>query len=605
MEERSEIRNFAIIAHIDHGKSTLADRLLEMTGTITKEKIGEQFLDSNPIAREHGITIKLAPVRMEFGWRVENGELKIIDRADKSSNSHLSILNLIDTPGHVDFSYEVIRTLNACEGAVLVVDATKGVQAQTIANYTHAHNLGLTIIPVINKIDLPTANIPRVLEQIEEAFGFSEDEVLRISAKTGIGVERVIQRIIEKIPPPTVDKNKPTQAFIFDSIYDIHRGIVIYVKMVNGAISKGDEITFLSDSATALVMDAGFMKPSFTSAPMLLAGEVGYIITNVKDISQAKVGDTITHQNNKGTALPGYRPLKPFVFLSIYPADTSELANLRKALYSLKLNDASLVFTPDYSSILGTGFRCGFLGLLHAQITVERIEKEFGVDVYSAPPNISYMIDGKVITSPKEFNISEKEVLEPYVKAEIYTPEEYLGGFIDLIYSRHGEQKETAYFGNQVKLVFEIPLSSIIYDFFDRLKSISSGYASFDYEFIEYRKSPLTRIDIAVNDVLVPEFSFIMHENEAESIGRKIVKTLSETIPKHMFVISVQARIGGRILASEKISALSKNVTEKLYGGDITRKMKLREKQKEGKKKMKTIGQVSIPKEAFLSVLKI
>jgi GTP-binding protein LepA len=588
MENKNLIRNFAIIAHIDHGKSTLADRLLEMTGTITKEKIGEQFLDSNPIAREHGITIKLAPVRMDY-----------------THNDQRYTLNLIDTPGHVDFSYEVIRTLNACEGAVLVIDATKGVQAQTIANFTHAHNLGLKIIPVINKVDLPTANIPRVLEQLQEAFGFSEDEVLQISAKTGLGVEKIIRAIIERIPPPTGDNTKPTQSFIFDSVYDIHRGIVIYVKMVNGQIHKGDEITFLSDNSTALVMDTGFMKPSFTSADALQAGEVGYIITNIKDISQAKVGDTITHQNNKGEALPGYRPLKPFVYLSIYPADTTDLANLRKALYSLKLNDASLEFSPDYSSILGTGFRCGFLGLLHAQITIERIEKEFNVDVYSAPPNISYMIDGKLITSPKEFDISQKEVLEPYVRAEIYTPEEYLGGFIDLIYSRHGEQKDTNYFGNQVKIVFEIPLSSIIYDFFDRLKSISSGYASFDYEFIEYRKSPLTRIDIAVNDVLVPEFSFIMHTDEAESFARKIVKTLSETIPKHMFVINVQARIGGRILASEKISALSKDVTAKLYGGDVTRKMKLREKQKEGKKKMKTIGRVTVPKEAFLSVLKV
>ncbi len=586
--QTEKIRNFAIIAHVDHGKSTLADRLLELTGTITKEKIGEQFLDSNPIAREHGITIKLAPVRMDY--QLEGKPY---------------VLNLIDTPGHVDFSYEVIRTLYACEGAVLVVDATKGIQAQTIANFTHAFNLGLTIIPVINKVDLPTANVEKVEKELGEAFGFDKSEILHISAKTGLGVEAVIKAIIDRIPAPKADASKSTQAFIFDSVYDTHRGIVIYAKVANGVVRKGEEIVFLSDGSKALVMDVGYMKPSFTSAEELTAGNVGYILTNIKDISQAKVGDTLTHELAKGEALPGYKPLKPFVFLSIYPSESTNVELLRKALFSLKLNDASLEFTPDYSTILGTGFRCGFLGLLHAQIIVERIEKEYGIDVYTAPPNIAYMVNGEMITSAKEFDISQKDIKEPYVRAEIYTPEEYLGGFMDLIYQRRGENTDVEYYASQIKITFEIPLASIVYDFFDRLKSISSGYASFDYEFLDYRSSDLVRVDIAVNDVLVPEFSFVVHKGEADSFARKITKTLSESIPKHMFIITVQARIGGRILASEKIASLSKNVTAKLYGGDITRKMKLIEKQREGKKKMKTIGKVSIPKEAFLSVLKI
>lgn len=585
---QSHIRNFCIIAHFDHGKSTLADRLLEITGTISKDQMQEQFLDSNPIAREHGITIKLAPVQMDYTYQHQDYKL-----------------NLIDTPGHVDFSYEVIRTLYACEGAVLVVDATKGVQAQTIANYNFAKKLGLTVIPVINKIDLPTANIDKTTKEMGDAFGFSPEEILHISAKSGVGVAELLHAIINQVPPPDGDIQASTQALIFDSVYDEHRGIVIFVRLENGQIQKGDHITFLSDGSQAIVLDTGYMKPSFTPSNGLKNGEVGYIITNVKDITQAKVGDTITLVNQQVEQLPGYMPLKPFVFLSIYPSSNAEFPLLRKALHALKLTDASLVFSPEQSQIFGPGFRCGFLGLLHAQIIIERIEKEYNLDVFTAPPSIEYVVDGIPVTNPKDFDNSQKDIQEPYMLAEIYTPVEYLGALIELVYQRRGEQQDVEYFGNQAKIVFTMPLANVIYDFFDKIKSLSSGFASFDYEFLEYRRSDLVKVDISVNEQVIPELSFIVHETEVEHFARKIVEVLADTIPKHQFVISVRASIGSRIIASEKIAALSKNVTAKLYGGDITRKMKLREKQKEGKKKMKMIGRVSIPKEAFLSVLKV
>lgn len=584
---RKNIRNFAIIAHIDHGKSTLADRFLEITGTIAKDKLKEQYLDQNEIGRSHGITIKLAPATMTY-----------------SQSDTTYTLNLIDTPGHVDFSYEVYRTLYATEGAILLIDATKGIQAQTVAHFSVAKDLGLTIIPVLNKIDLDSADIDTRKLEIMEAFGFEEDEILGVSAKTGQGVEELVNKIIEKVPPPQGDDAKPTQALIFDSVYDEHRGIVIYTRVKNGKISKGDTALFTSDKSTTVVSDLGVMSPTFISRSTLSSGEVGYVITSIKDITQAKVGDTITIAGRQGDPLPGYKELKPFVFLSIYPAESDDFQNLRKALYSLKLNDAALVFSPDYSQVLGSGFKCGFLGVLHSQIVMERLEIESGVEVIAAAPNVEYMVNGKEIYSPNEFDPASKDTKELFVAGEIYTPEMYVGGILDLIHTRRGIQKDIKYFGNQVKIEAEMPLANIVYDFYDTLKSVSQGFASFDYEIIGFRPSDLVKVDIALNEELVEEFSQVTHTSEAEKIGRSMVESLGETIPRHSFVVNIQAKIGGRVIAAKKLSALSKNVTEKLYGGDITRKMKLREKQKEGKKKMKAIGRVSLPKEAFLSVIK-
>ncbi len=585
---QSNIRNFAIIAHVDHGKSTLADRLLVMTNTIRKEDIGEQFLDSSAISKERGITIKLAPVRMNY-----------------SLNGQDYVLDLIDTPGHVDFSYEVVRTLYACEGAVLLVDATKGIQAQTVANLNYAKKIGLTIVPAINKIDLPMSRVDEVEKTMVESLGFSKSEILYISAKTGEGVEDLLAAVIERVPSPAGKLSDPTQAYIFDSIYDEHRGIVIFVRLQNGEIKKGDEIVFLSDNSRALVMDVGFMKPTFNSSEKLVNGEVGYVITNVKDITQAKVGDTMTTVKNPGVALPGFLPLKPFVYLSIYPSSNSEFQNLRKAVYKLKLNDAALTIAPEHSTIFGPGFRCGFLGLLHSQIVIERLEREENVEVFTAPPTIEYKIDGKSVTSPKDFDNGAEEMLEPFIDGEIYVPGEYVGNILEIVNGRRGRQTNAEYFENLVKLSFEMPLASVVYDFYDKIKSASSGYASFDYDIKEFRKSQLVRVDIYVNEQVIPELSFIVHTTEVESFSRRIVEVLASEIPKHNFVIAVRAQVGGKIIASERISALRKDVTAKLYGGDRTRKDKLLEAQKKGKAKMKTIGNVNVPKEAFLSVLKV
>lgn len=587
--DQNLIRNFAIIAHVDHGKSTLADRFLAITGTLFgKDLAQEQFLDSNPISRERGITIKLAPVHMNY-----------------TLNDVNYTLNLIDTPGHVDFSYEVVRTLYACEGALLVVDATKGIQAQTVSHYNVAKSLGLRIIPVINKVDLDSAEIERVENEIVESFGFAKEEIYKISAKSGLGVEELIAGLIDKIPPPAVGTSDTTQALIFDSKYDEHRGIVIFMRLRNGEIRKGDEVMFLSDKSRALVMDVGFMAPLYSSQDSIRNGDVGYVITNIKDITQAKVGDTITIAKNPGVELPGYKEQKPFVFLSIYPTSSADFQNLRKALYSLKLTDAALAVAPDYSTIFGSGFRCGFLGLLHAQIVIERLEREYNIDCFTAPPSIVYKIDGVEISSPKEFDISKNDIKEPFILGEIYTPAEHLGKILELVYSMRGSEGEVSYFGTQVRVMFEMPLASIVYDFYDKLKSVSAGYASFDYEFLDYRNSDLERVDISVNDVIVPELSFIVHKSQVESFARKITKVLSENIPKHSFQITVRAQIGMRIISSEKIGAYMKDVTAKLYGGDQTRKDKLLDKQKAGKKKMKSIGKVNVPKEAFMSVLKI
>ncbi|OGH17370.1 MAG: elongation factor 4 [Candidatus Levybacteria bacterium RIFCSPHIGHO2_02_FULL_40_18] len=621
---QSNIRNFCIIAHVDHGKSTLADRLLEITGTVRKEELKEQFLDSSEISREHGITIKLAPVRMEYkvGGEVKSlgsqysegvgslGKKSPTTTPINHTSSHNQtqnqtfVLNLIDTPGHVDFSYEVVRTLYACEGAILLVDATKGVQAQTVANYNFAKKLGLTIIPVINKIDLPTANIEKVENEIVSSFGFDKDSILKISAKTGEGVQELIRTVVERVPAPGGSSDSPTQALIFDSIYDEHRGIVIYVRLKNGRIKKGDKIAFASDGSKTLVNEVGYMRPLFSYSVELVNGEVGFIITNIKDITQAKVGDTILNEKGEGTSLGKYIEQKPFVYLSIYPTSISDFQNLRKALYRLKLNDAALSIAPEQSNIFGPGFRCGFLGLLHAQILIERIEREEGVEVFAAPPSIEYIVDGKSITNPKDFDLANHEVKEPYVLGEIYTPQEYLGSILELIHKRRGESSNVTYFGTQTKIEFTMPLANVIYDFYDKLKTLSSGFASFDYDVADFRESNLSRIDISVNNKTIPELSFVVHKNETESFSRRMVKALSLEIPRHQFEVFVRAQIGSRVVASERIMPFKKDVTAKLYGGDRTRKDKLLEAQKKGKKKMKKIGQVNVPKEAFLAVLK-
>ena len=603
---------------MDAGKSTLADRLLEITGTIRKQDIKnqEQFLDSSEISREHGITIKLAPVRMVYNLKGIRGTtsttgitgelardtLDTHDTRDTFENRY--VLNLIDTPGHVDFSYEVVRTLYACEGAVLLVDATKGVQAQTVANYNFAKKLGLKIIPAINKIDLSSANIEKTAEEISVSFGFDKNSILKISAKTGEGVEELIRTVIEQVPPPSGDEKAPTQALIFDSIYDEHRGIVIYVRLKNGKIKKGDKITFASDRSQVLVNEVGYMKPSYSYTPQISNGEVGFIITNIKDITQAKVGDTILNEKGEGDALRRYIEQKPFVYLSIYPTSVSDFQNLRKALYKLKLNDAALSIAPEQSQIFGPGFRCGFLGLLHAQIVIERIEREEGVDVYAAPPGIEYIVDGKSITNPRDLSDLNHRIEEPYVLAEIYTPQEYLGQLLDLIHKRRGENSGVSYFGSQAKIEFKMPLSNVIYDFYDKIKSGSSGFASFDYEISEYRESDLARVDISLNREVIRELSFIVHKSEIEDFSRRIVKALSQEIPRHQFEVSVRASVGSKIIASERITPYAKNVLAKMSGGDYTRKSKLLEKQKKGKKKMKTIGRINVPKEAFLAVLK-
>lgn len=586
---QTNIRNFCIIAHVDHGKSTLADRLLEITGTIrTSEIEGQsQFLDSSDISREHGITIKLAPVRMEY-----------------KVNGEDYILNLIDTPGHVDFSYEVVRTLYACEGAILLVDATKGVQAQTVANYNFAYNLGLKIIPVVNKVDLPTANVDKVMDEMVETFGFDKEAILKISAKTGIGVEDLIAEVIKQVPAPSGSVDAPTQALIFDSVYDEHRGIVIYVRMRNGKIHKGDTLTFDSDRTKVLVNEVGFMKPTFSYTDQLTNGEVGFIITNIKDITQAKVGDTLLNSRGEGESLGKYIEQKPFVYLSLYPTSVSDFQDLRKALYRLKLNDAALVITPEQSSIFGPGFRCGFLGLLHAQILIERLEREEGVEVFAAPPSIEYIVDGKSVTNPKDLDNSNHEIKEPIVKGEIYTPVGYVGPILEMIHKKRGFSQNIIYFGTQAKIEFTMPLANIVYDFYDKLKGLSAGYASFDYEIAEFQASNLERVDISVNNDIIPELSFVVHRTEVDAFSRRIIKALAEEIPRHQFEIHVRAQVGAKIIASERIMGYSKDVLAKMSGGDRTRKDKLLESQKKGKKKMKTIGNVSVPKEAFLAVLK-
>ena len=600
MEDRQQnIRNFSIIAHIDHGKSTLADRMIEMTGVLSKREMESQVLDNMEIERERGITIKSQSVRMIY----------------KAKDGKEYIFNLIDTPGHVDFNYEVSRSLAACEGAILVVDSSQGVEAQTLANVYLALDNNLEILPVINKVDLPNARPDEVKKEIEDIIGIPAEDAPCISAKTGLNVEDVLERIVTDIPAPSGDKNKPLKCLIFDSFYDNYKGAVSYVRVRDGRVKVGDEILLMSSNKTFIVTEVGFFEPGrYYPCEELVAGDVGYIAASIKSLSDIRVGDTITLKDNKPEEpLPGYKKVNPMVYCGLYPVDGSDYENLKVALEKLQLNDAALQYEPETSNALGFGFRCGFLGLLHLEIMEERLDKEFDLSLITTSPSVIYKIhktDGEIIELynpadlPKPQEISYME--EPFVEAEILTPKEFVGNIMEICQNRRGIYKDMKYLDeNRVTIIYELPLNEIIYDFFDTLKSKTKGYASFDYELKEYRRSELVKLDIYVNGESVDALSFIVHKDSAYDRGRKMIEKLKTVIPRHLFTIPLQAVIGGKIIARETISAMRKDVLAKCYGGDITRKKKLLEKQKRGKKKMREIGNVEIPQEAFLSVLKL
>ena len=600
MEDRQQnIRNFSIIAHIDHGKSTLADRMIEMTGVLSKREMESQVLDNMEIERERGITIKSQSVRMIY----------------KAKDGKEYIFNLIDTPGHVDFNYEVSRSLAACEGAILVVDSSQGVEAQTLANVYLALDNNLEILPVINKVDLPNARPDEVKKEIEDIIGIPAEDAPCISAKTGLNVEEVLERIVTDIPAPSGDKNKPLKCLIFDSFYDNYKGAVSYVRVRDGRVKVGDEILLMSSNKTFIVTEVGFFEPGkYYPCKELVAGDVGYIAASIKSLSDIRVGDTITLKDNKAEEpLPGYKKVNPMVYCGLYPVDGSDYENLKIALEKLQLNDAALQYEPETSNALGFGFRCGFLGLLHLEIIEERLDKEFDLSLITTSPSVIYKIhktDGEIIELynpadlPKPQEISYME--EPFVEAEILTPKQFVGNIMEICQNRIGIYKDMKYLDeNRVTIIYELPLNEIIYDFFDTLKSKTKGYASFDYELKEYRRSELVKLDIYVNGESVDALSFIVHKDSAYDRGRKMIEKLKTVIPRHLFTIPLQAVIGGKIIARETISAMRKDVLAKCYGGDITRKKKLLEKQKRGKKKMREIGNVEIPQEAFLSVLKL
>jgi GTP-binding protein LepA len=596
--QENNIRNFCIIAHIDHGKSTLADRLLEKTGTIEKRNMIKQVLDDMDLEQERGITIKLHAIQM----------------LHKAPDGKDYILNLIDTPGHVDFTYEVSRSLAACEGALLVVDATQGIEAQTISNLYLAIDQGLEIIPVLNKIDLQSAMVEEVKDQIVELIGGKKEDILAVSAKAGIGIDEVLDAIVKRIPSPEVKYEKPLRALIFDSIFDIYRGVVVYLRVFEGEMKEGDKIQFHANGKIFEAEELGHLKMTRQRTGFLKSGDVGYMIANVKDVNDSKVGDTILNANNPASEpLPGYKEVKPMVFSGIYPTQANEFENLRDSLSKLKLNDAALTFEPETSVALGFGFRCGFLGLLHLEIIQERLEREYDLSIITTVPNVEYKVyktDGEVIlvdnpaTMPDAVKIEYIE--EPFITSQIIVPTEFIGNIMKLAQDRRGIYKTTNYIDTKrVDLHFEFPLAEIIFDFYDRLKSLTKGYASFDYEIIDYRKSELVKLDIMLNGDPVDALSTIIHTDNAYYWGRKLCEKLRKLIPRQMFEVAIQAAIGSKVIARETISALRKNVIAKCYGGDISRKRKLLEKQKEGKKRMKQVGSVEIPQEAFLAVLSI
>ncbi|KQX64824.1 translation elongation factor 4 [Paenibacillus sp. Root444D2] len=597
-ERQQRIRNFSIIAHIDHGKSTLADRILEYTGALSSREMQEQVLDQMDLERERGITIKLQAVRLAY--RADNG----IDY----------ILNLIDTPGHVDFTYEVSRSLAACEGALLVVDAAQGIEAQTLANVYLALENNLEILPVINKIDLPSADPDKVKQEIEDVIGLDASEAVHASAKAGIGIKEIIEQICEKVPAPQGNPDNPLKALIFDSHYDSYKGVIVYVRVVDGSIKAGSKIKMMATNKVFEVIEVGAFKPRMSSVPSLEVGDVGFVVAGIKNVGDTRVGDTVTEADRPAPeALPGYRRINPMVFCGLYPIETTDYNDLREALQKLELNDASLRFEPETSTALGFGFRCGFLGLLHMEIIQERIEREFNIPLITTAPSVIYRItltNGDVMEIDNPSNYPDPQridfVEEPYVKASVIVPNDYVGTIMELCQGKRGEYLNMEYLDtNRVTLTYEIPLSEIVYDFFDMLKSRTKGYASFDYEISGYKKSNLVKMDILLNAEQVDALSFIVHRDTAYHRGKIICDKLKELIPRQMFEVPIQAAIGQKIVARETVKAMRKNVLAKCYGGDISRKRKLLDKQKEGKKRMKQVGSVEVPQEAFMAVLKI
>ncbi|MGF7348046.1 translation elongation factor 4 [Enterococcus lactis] len=599
MKERQEqIRNFSIIAHIDHGKSTLADRILEMTHTVTSREMQDQLLDSMDLERERGITIKLNAV--ELNYTAKNGETYIF--------------HLIDTPGHVDFTYEVSRSLAACEGAVLVVDAAQGIEAQTLANVYLALDNDLEILPVINKIDLPAADPERVRQEIEDVIGIDASEAVLASAKAGIGIEDILEQIVEYVPAPSGDLDAPLKALIFDSIYDSYRGVVLNVRITDGMVKPGDKIKLMSNGKTFDVTEVGVFSPKAVARDFLMVGDVGYITASIKTVQDTRVGDTVTLADNPAAeALPGYRKMNPMVYCGLYPIDTSRYNDLREALEKLQLNDAALQFEPETSQALGFGFRCGFLGLLHMDVVQERLEREFNLELITTAPSVIYHVnktDGTTATvdNPADFPepVTIQDVEEPFVKAQVMVPNDFVGAVMELSQRKRGEFITMDYLDDyRVNVVYNIPLSEIVFDFFDKLKSSTKGYASLDYEMSGYQKSKLVKMDILLNGEKVDALSFIVHRDFAYERGKAIVEKLKKLIPRQQFEVPIQAAIGQKIVARSDIKALRKNVLAKCYGGDVSRKRKLLEKQKEGKKRMKQIGSVEVPQEAFMAVLKM
>ena len=588
---QEHIRNFCIIAHIDHGKSTLADRMMELTGTVERRDMKSQLLDSMELEREKGITIKLTPVQMRYqGFD----------------------LNLIDTPGHVDFSYEVSRSLQACEGAILVVDASQGIQAQTLANVYLALEQNLTIIPVLNKVDLPAADVPRVSKEVINLLGCSEDEIIKISAKTGENVDQVLNAVVERIPAPRGESSAPTRALIFDSYYDDYRGVILYIRVVDGSIKKGDTIEMLATGAHGLALEVGHLNPVMAADPSISTGEIGYIVTNLKTTRDAKVGDTITSARARAAEpLPGYQNVKPFVYAGFFPVSNEDYNDLKEAVEKLSLSDSALQFEPENSPVLGFGVRIGFLGLLHMEIIRERLEREYDLDLVVTNPSTDYQIkltggEGIDIKSAADLPDVTKitEIREPWINGEIVVPQEYIGAVIQLVVMKRGRQKNLSYIDERALVSFEAPLANLLTDFYDQLKSITSGYGSFNYELADYRIEDLVRVDFYVAGEMVDALSVMCHRSEAQSLGRETVKKLKDVIPRQNFQVALQAAIGGKFIAREDISAYRKDVTTGLYGGDVSRKKKVLAKQAKGKKRMKRFGKVDIPSEAFMVMLK-
>ncbi|HHL0970928.1 TPA: elongation factor 4 [Bacillus cereus] len=597
-KRQSKIRNFSIIAHIDHGKSTLADRILEKTNALTQREMKAQLLDSMDLERERGITIKLNAVQLNY----------------KAKDGEEYILHLIDTPGHVDFTYEVSRSLAACEGAILVVDAAQGIEAQTLANVYLALDNNLEILPVINKIDLPSADPERVRQEVEDVIGLDASEAVLASAKAGIGIEEILEQIVEKVPAPAGDSEEPLQCMIFDSLYDPYRGVIAYIRVVNGTVKVGDKVRMMATGKEFEVTEVGVFTPKTTQRDELTVGDVGFLAASIKNVGDTRVGDTITHAKRPAAeALPGYRKLNPMVFCGLYPIDSARYNDLRDALEKLELNDSALEFEPETSQALGFGFRCGFLGLLHMEIIQERIEREFKIDLITTAPSVIYKVyltNGEDVIVDNPSNMPDPQsidrVEEPFVKASIMVPNDYVGAVMEICQGKRGTFIDMQYLDEtRVTLTYEIPLSEIVYDFFDQLKSNTKGYASFDYELIGYKPSKLVKMDILLNNEQVDALSFIVHRDSAYDRGKVIVEKLKELIPRQQFEVPIQATIGNKVVARSTIKAMRKNVLAKCYGGDISRKRKLLDKQKEGKKRMKSVGSVEVPQEAFMAVLKM